>query len=79
VFNALGFDRRRWQQLRLALKEIARQGAVSEVSQGAHRRKFVVSGMLHGPNGRSLRVVTIWMLLQGQHFPRLITVYPEED
>jgi hypothetical protein len=38
--------------------------------------KFVVKGLLTRPNGRSARVLTIWMMEHDTSFPRLVSAFP---
>lgn len=41
-----------------------------------HGRKFQVRGTLHGPLDE-LNVVTIWIVLRRERFPRFVTAYPQ--
>lgn len=40
--------------------------------------KFALAGALTGPNGRALRVVTIWMTEQATGETKFITLYPDK-
>jgi hypothetical protein len=40
--------------------------------------KFRIRGILRGPNGRSLRVVSIWAIIEVSGETRFITLYPDE-
>jgi hypothetical protein len=42
----------------------------------AFGQKYEVDGILRGPSGREARVTTIWIVKNGEDFPRLVTVYP---
>jgi hypothetical protein len=39
--------------------------------------KFALAGVLTGPNGRSLRVLTIWMTEEATSQTKFITLYPD--
>lgn len=39
-------------------------------------QKYGVNGILRGPSGREAAVTTIWIVKNGEDFPRLVTVYP---
>lgn len=39
--------------------------------------KFALAGVLTGPNGRALRVVTIWMTEEATGQTKFITLYPD--
>ena len=38
--------------------------------------KYLVRGIVTGPNGRSAEVVSVWIIRTAEDFPRLITAYP---
>ncbi len=42
-----------------------------------HGQKYLIRGPLRGPNGRSLRVVSIWMTLRGTGTTKFVTLYPD--
>ena len=39
--------------------------------------KFVIRGHLTGPNGRTLRVLSVWMLEKATGLTKFITLYPD--
>ena len=39
--------------------------------------KFVIHGMLRGPNGRTLRVLSVWMREKATGQTKFITLYPD--
>ncbi len=44
--------------------------------QTPYGQKFIIRGNLKGPNGRSLRVLSVWMLDKATGLTRFITLYP---
>jgi hypothetical protein len=44
--------------------------------QTPYGQKFIIRGDLTGPNGRSLRVLSVWMLDKATGLTRFITLYP---
>lgn len=42
-------------------------------------QKFVIRGTLTGPNGRSLRVLSVWMLDNASGLTKFITLHPEQS
>jgi len=40
--------------------------------------KYLIRGTLDGPNGRSLRVVSIWMTENATGDTKLVTLYPDK-
>jgi hypothetical protein len=39
-------------------------------------KKFIVEGQLERPSGEKVKVVTVWVILEGDNIPRFVTVYP---
>jgi len=74
-FIRLGFRREHPEVLRQALMRLAATAEMTETS-GVFGRKFVGAGDLETPAGRTVRVVTIWMLVDGLPPPHLVTAYP---
>jgi hypothetical protein len=74
-FEQLGFDQQGWTVLQSELRRFAQQ----EARVGAATRfgqKYVVSGTLRGPSGRVASIVVVWIILNGEDFPRFVTAYP---
>lgn len=74
-FTQLGFDQRNWSILQGELRRFAIQeaqlGAVTTFGQ-----KYVVPGTIQGPSGRNAQIVVVWIILNGEDFPRFVTAYP---
>lgn len=77
VFRSLGFDAASWSDLRDALHTLARSGTAIELPSTPFGRRYEVRGTLVGPNGRSARIVTAWIVRTDEDFPRFVTAYPE--
>lgn len=43
----------------------------------AYGQKFIIVGVLIGPNGRALRVRSVWILDKATGLTRFVTLYPE--
>lgn len=48
-----------------------------DAGQTPYGQKFIIRGGLAGPNGRSLRVLSVWMLDKATGLTRFITLYPD--
>ena len=73
-FVPLGFERTNWSVLRDQLQQLASVDA----ELGASTRfgqKYVVRGTIHGPMAAA-SIVTVWIVLHGEDFPRFVTAYP---
>ncbi len=77
-FGALGFTRSAWPVLRMTLLDLAVTGEAVTGPTTPHGQKYEVRGTIHGPLGREAQIVTIWIVLSGEDFPRLVTAYPGE-
>jgi hypothetical protein len=75
-FGRMGYSSQNWQRLQMDILQIARLGIAVERQMSTFGQKYEVSGMLRGPSGREARVTTIWIVKNGEDFPRLVTVYP---
>ena len=75
AFAQLGFDHRNWTVLQDELYRFAKQEAQLG---GATRfgQKYVVPDTIQGPSGRFARLVVVWIVLNGEDFPRFVTAYP---
>lgn len=76
-FQSLGYSRDKWEALADDLRKFLVFEA-NETQASRYGRKFEIRGALHGPNGASADVVTIWMLRYREDFPRFVTAYPEK-
>ena len=45
--------------------------------ENPYGRKFIIRGNLTGPNGRTLRVLSVWMLEKATGMTKFITLYPD--
>ena len=74
-FAQLGFDHRNWTVLQDELYRFAKQEAQLG---GATRfgQKYVVADTIQGPSGRVAPLVVVWIVLNGEDFPRFVTAYP---
>ena len=46
-------------------------------TQTPYGQKYLIRAMLLGPSGSSSAVVSVWIVLTGEEFPRFVTAYPE--
>jgi len=75
-FRSIGYLQEHWQLLERDLRAVlANEAEPSDVSE--YGQKFTVRGTTTGPNGRTGRIVSVWIILAGERTPRFITAYPE--
>jgi len=77
VFTALGYTENDWFRLRDDLLQHGRSGRVHLAEASNFGQKYLVSGNLAGPSGRTGRFVTVWLVESEGSAPRFITAYPE--
>jgi len=77
VFSALGYTQQNWARLRDDLLAHAAAGEASTGETGPYGMKYIVSGTLTGPNGRTSRILAVWVLETDTSAPRFVTAYPE--
>ncbi len=76
-FAALGFGPDRWSDLRDELLLAARSPDATPGQPSPFGQKYEVRATLRGPAGRSAGVVSVWIQLHGEDFPRFVTAFPE--
>jgi hypothetical protein len=75
-FRALGFDDTRSEVFEAALLQHAARSEVVQREANEFLEKFVVEGGLDGPTGSASRVRSVWIILNEDEAPRLVTAYP---
>ena len=76
-FLGLGFKADDYEELAKGIRSIL-SGDAEAVEAARFGTKYVVRGMLAGPDGRSAAIVTVWIILSGTTTPRFVTAYPED-
>jgi len=74
-----GYTLATWEVLEHDLHQVAKNQEVSEMETSAYGIKYVVRGTLHGPNGRTLHVVTVWITLAATGETRFVTLFPDRE
>jgi hypothetical protein len=75
-FEALGYTANAWQTLQDDLLLLAATGESALSRANQYGEKYEVVGSLVGPNGRTGRIVSIWMVRDNDDAPRFVTAYP---
>lgn len=73
---ALGYRLESPEELANDLLDIVRTSDEFTMQADRFGVKYVVKGSLIRPNGRSARVLTIWMIEHDTSFPRLVSAFP---
>lgn len=75
-FGALGFDIDQPEVFEGALLEHVANSEVVQHEANEFGDKYVVEGGLDGPTGSASRVRSVWIILNEEDTPRLVTAYP---
>lgn len=76
LFSRLGYSRSRWRQLEADLRRHVQTRRVAEEASTSYGTKYVVRGSFRGRSGRTIELVTVWIIRNEETFPRLVTAYP---
>lgn len=75
-FRRFGFRREDEGGLRQALLEHARTATHTATVATEFGTKYILTGGLAAPDGRSPRVTTVWFVAAGEAEARFVTAYP---
>jgi hypothetical protein len=75
-FEAYGFSRTHWRELRQALLDHPRLNSVTARIATSFGEKYEVSCSLATPDGRNPCIISVWITEPADPDPRLVTAYP---
>lgn len=78
IFNELGYFQRNWPVLRADLKSLLLANDAIEKEITGYGVKYEIRGKIKGPSGKSLTLVSAWIIRTSEDYPRFITAYPGE-
>lgn len=76
-FAGLGYTREDWPALAADLRKVAEQTEAIATETTEFGTKYEVRGEVLGPSGERAVIVTAWIILVEEDFPRFVTAYPE--
>jgi hypothetical protein len=74
-FMALGYHQLIWKVLESDIRDLLK-GRLLPADESPHGTKYTLSGWITGPNGKSARILTVW-IVQAHNGLRFVTAYPE--
>lgn len=77
-FARLGYTQDGWGVLSADLRQHAAAGVAQPVEATRFGQKYQVTGPMRGPAGKEAEIVTVWIILNGEDFPRFVTAFPGE-
>jgi hypothetical protein len=78
LLSLAGYDRTHADLLERDIRALLTQEA-QPIETTEYVEKFSITGVLFGPNGRQLRVRTIWARLLTTGATRFVTLYPDRS
>ncbi len=79
VFRGRGYDESNVSAFIADLVALAQTAPVVDVRQDNYGIRYVIDGAIQTPDGRCLRVRTVWMMDMVQDAPWLISAYPNDS
>jgi len=75
IFSRLGYHSENWEMLQTDLQAFLLLDTVFKVDT-KYGKKYETCGNITGPAGKTVPIVTAWILLNGDNFPKFITAHP---
>ena len=72
-----GYTLANWEVLEHHLHQFIQTNEVLDIKTSPYGIKYEIRGVLNGPNGRKLRVVTIWIKIAMTEDIRFVTLFPD--
>lgn len=72
-----GYTLANWEVLEHDLHQLIQTSEVSDIKTSPYGIKYEIRDVLNGPNGRKLRVVTIWIQIATTEDIRFVTLFPD--
>ena len=75
LFRQMGYTQKNRGQL---VEDIRKQHLVLDAElaeKTKYGQKYIITGNIEGPNGKIMRLKSVWIILEGADFPRFITIY----
>jgi hypothetical protein len=73
-----GYTKENWQELKNDLKKLIRATEAMPIENSEYGQIYEIRDEISGPNGKSLKVCTIWMTEIATGITKFITMYPDK-
>lgn len=78
-FQGVGFSTTNPSPLEEALLNLAKTQPVNEVIETVYGTKYVIIGPIQTPVSKTVTILTVWIIDNGQDSPRFITARPYQN
>lgn len=75
-FLGLGYSPEDWRRLEADLRSQHHSRDATPRESTRYGQKYEIRAALVGPSGRAAEVVSVWVVLVNEDFPRFVTAYP---
>ena len=75
-FVGLGYSAESWRRLEEDLRSQHLTGDATSTVTNPYGQKYEIRANLAGPAGRAAEVVSVWIVLANEDFPRFVTAFP---
>lgn len=75
-FQKLGYSIENCDLFEQCLRQIIITRETIRIETSRHGRKYIVEGLITGPSGKKVHLVTVWIILNKEFIPRFVTAYP---
>lgn len=72
----LGYSAEGWRRLEEDLRSQHLTRDATPTATNPYGQKYEIRASLAGPAGRAAEVVSVWVVLANEDFPRFVTAYP---
>ena len=77
-FKRFGYHKSNWRVIENDLRELIFSQHIQETKKTQFGTKYIITGPIISPSGETIQVLTVWVILDREDFPRFITAYPGE-
>ena len=74
-----GYTTGHWRELEADLRNLIAENDADLTRSTGYGDMYEVKGSLVGPNGKTLRVITVWIGLPANRETRFVTLFPDKE
>lgn len=75
-FKKFGYTADKWELFAKELKFILSNNDIVKITKTEYGVKYEVAGVITGINNKNSIIVTVWIIVNNEQYPRFITAYP---
>jgi hypothetical protein len=74
-----GYTSSHWRELEADLRNLIRAADADLTRSTTYGDIYEVKGSVVGPNGKTLRVISVWIRLKANNETRFVTLFPDKE